>query len=187
MHCAARHGRSASLEMLLRDKRIDVDAADQRGRTSLADAADAGRAETTKALVKAGADAGLVDAIGRAPLHWAAGRGHDAVVALLLDARRETARDADRIGRTPAELARAGGFVDAAALVENAADALEAAEVAEAAKDFLAAEKERLKNAPATKNAPAKPAAPAKQAPTPTRPAKEKTKKSASRPLRKKG
>lgn len=78
--------------------------------------------QTAAYLVSAGADVGACDAMGRTPLHWAAGGGHRAAVDFLL--RKGAAPGArDGQGRTPLHLASALGHDGAvAALLEGGAD-----------------------------------------------------------------
>jgi uncharacterized protein len=70
-------------------------------------------AETTRALIEAGADVNGRGAGGITPLHLAASRGDVALIAMLLQAGADpTARMDD--GQSAADLARARGFSEAA-------------------------------------------------------------------------
>ncbi|WZH50422.1 PNP_UDP_1 domain-containing protein [Fusarium acuminatum] len=86
---AAERGHKAIVKLLLSTGKVDVDARDENGWTPLAMAAMAGRVFLVKLLL----DTGKVDVnardtkYGRTPLSWAAGRGHESIVKLLVEHR----------------------------------------------------------------------------------------------------
>ena len=75
-------GANAAVKVLLA-RGAAVDARDGQGRTALMWAAQDGRAETAKLLLRAKADAGLKGVDGRTASAIAAARGHAAIVELL--------------------------------------------------------------------------------------------------------
>ncbi|XP_049944395.1 ankyrin repeat domain-containing protein 65-like [Schistocerca serialis cubense] len=94
----------------------------ERGRR-LIEAAKEGAVEEVRALLAAGADVGARDEeFGETALHWAAWRGHAAVVRLLLSAASDhNARDQG--GQTPLHWAAQSGHAEAAAaLLQAGAD-----------------------------------------------------------------
>ncbi|XP_047104623.1 cortactin-binding protein 2-like [Schistocerca piceifrons] len=95
---------------------------EERGRR-LREAAVEGAVEEVRALLAGGADVGAMDGVfGRTALHYAAGRGHAAVVRLLLSAASDpNARD--HCGQTPLHVAAWNGHAEAAAaLLQAGAD-----------------------------------------------------------------
>jgi Krev interaction trapped protein 1 len=92
-----------------------LDALDEEGRCALHYSAWNGLLETTEALLEAGASIDVQTADRRStPLHFAAGMGHPAVVAALLNRGASTsARDTDKW--TPLDLARQNLFGNSAA------------------------------------------------------------------------
>lgn len=79
-------GLTETVQALLQDKRIEIDAADYGGRTALHTAATNGRAAVAEALVKAGATVDAVTDDGFTPLYNAAASGNAETVAVLLAA-----------------------------------------------------------------------------------------------------
>lgn len=80
-------------EWALRDARsliaagAEIDVADERGRTALHYAAEAGSEEMVALLLLAGANVGMLDGQGDTPLHLAVGKGFDPAARALLEAR----------------------------------------------------------------------------------------------------
>ncbi|KAG2436390.1 hypothetical protein HXX76_006697 [Chlamydomonas incerta] len=97
------------------------------GATALQRAAAQGHTAVVEALLKAGADAALVDCDKENALHKAAAQGHAEVCRVLLQCCPAAALTLDKAGRTPAE--RASGAPLAALLVQarDAAAAVAAA------------------------------------------------------------
>ena len=79
---------------------------ERKARTPLAVAAFCGSSQAAEVLLAAGADANALDAVGNAPLHWAAIGGHVALCSSLLASGADAAL-ATQSGATASELARA--------------------------------------------------------------------------------
>jgi ankyrin repeat protein len=90
---AARVGAVRRVRVLLRPRKVDVDARDARGCTALHHACAAGQTESARLLLDGGADKEREDdhsrskmfAVSWGPLHYASAMGHAGVVRLLLE------------------------------------------------------------------------------------------------------
>jgi Ankyrin repeats (3 copies)/Ankyrin repeat len=113
--------RHADTVAVLLAAKADPNLRNHYGRTALMFAAGYGELRIVEQLLAAGADPNLVpsDQSGWTALMAAAARGQAPVVAMLLRAKADTSLRA-RDGRTALELARAGGHVDTARLLEAA-------------------------------------------------------------------
>jgi Ankyrin repeats (3 copies) len=96
----------------------DPNAADEAGYTALMYAAQAGQAEVVESLLRAGAAVDAVDVHGNSALFFAAQSGVQTVTSRLIEAGASPAVR-DGAGRTPADVARAAGHNDVAALLET--------------------------------------------------------------------
>ena len=72
---AARNGDTASVQALVREGGVDVNASGEYGRTALFEAARNGHTETVRALEACGADVESADVAGETPLFAAASQG----------------------------------------------------------------------------------------------------------------
>ncbi len=86
-------------------KRVDVNAADTKGRTALHFASTKGDRAMLQCLIAHGANLNSRDGIGNTPLHLAACTNHTAIVTLLLQAGCDI-RATDRTGQTPVHYAQ---------------------------------------------------------------------------------
>lgn len=103
LHQSAMRGETSAVEMLL-NLGVDVNGADQQGRTPLHDACLKGRVDTVKLLLDRGAKVGVVDENKATPLHDAALGGNTQVIELLLEHKANIgARDSK--GLTPLDYA----------------------------------------------------------------------------------
>ncbi|MBN1638131.1 MAG: ankyrin repeat domain-containing protein [Ignavibacteriales bacterium] len=99
------------------ENRGDLNVRDFYNMTPLIVAADKGRTNIAKLLIKAGADLNARDKINQTALHLAAGRDHAEIVKLLLEAKAR--RDIRAInGLTPYQFAAENGKKMAAALLK---------------------------------------------------------------------
>jgi ankyrin repeat protein len=103
LHFAAEVGSVGCLDVLLRDRRLDLDARDKQGRTALFFAALAGHDEFVSVLLRTGQKVNVdaKDKGGMTPLWWASRHGHDKVVEVLLETGRAEIEVQDKSGRTP--------------------------------------------------------------------------------------
>jgi cytohesin len=93
-----------------------VDAEDDRHRTALYHAAEAGGLDVVKSLLDKGADVNHIDFLGNSPLHVAIKEGHTAVAKLLLE-RGATAEQADNFGTRPIHVAAHSGCAEVLAML----------------------------------------------------------------------
>jgi ankyrin repeat protein len=103
LHFAADAGSVDCLAILLRDRRLDLDARDKQGRTALFLAALSGHDEFVSVLLGTGQKV-VIDAKdkdGLTPLWWASRHGHDKVVEVLLETGRAEIEVQDKSGRSP--------------------------------------------------------------------------------------
>lgn len=106
------------LVSMLIDKGLDVNAqAFNVKRTPLHYAAAHGNIKSAKAMIGKGANVNLADSDGRIPLHLSAYRGHDKMVALLLEAGSKFDIKETRKGATPLHGAAITGYADIAKLL----------------------------------------------------------------------
>lgn len=84
LHVAASSNELAALEKLLAIPTIQVDAVDKSGHTALGFASANGHLDSVARLLSAHADPNKADVHGHTPIWAARDRGHDAVLALLL-------------------------------------------------------------------------------------------------------
>ncbi|XP_047074829.1 ankyrin repeat and SOCS box protein 13-like [Lolium rigidum] len=101
---AVRNGHLELCRYLVQGLRVDVDAADNKGRTTLFYAAHSEHAAVVKYLLDHGADPDKADEGGISPLHCAAGTGNCKIIELLLAKGAHVDPIADDIG-TPLLLA----------------------------------------------------------------------------------
>eukprot|EP00041_Stephanoeca_diplocostata_P007967 m.114060 g.114060 ORF g.114060 m.114060 type:complete len:833 (-) comp17116_c0_seq3:4358-6856(-) len=73
-------------------------------------------AQHVRSLLAHGASTGVLDSMGRTPLHWAAAIGNRPAVQHLLDAG-AASNVTDRYGLSPYDLAQSGGYVDVAEIL----------------------------------------------------------------------
>ena len=103
-HAAVRQGNFDVIDLLLKHKSVNMNAASRTSKTPISYAAIFGHSDIVELLVRElGSDAAKVpDKEGRTPLSWAAGKGNNDVVELLM---REVSNDTvdlpDVKGRTP--------------------------------------------------------------------------------------
>eukprot|EP00282_Hemiselmis_andersenii_P043551 CAMPEP_0172065758 /NCGR_PEP_ID=MMETSP1043-20130122/10804_1 /TAXON_ID=464988 /ORGANISM="Hemiselmis andersenii, Strain CCMP441" /LENGTH=129 /DNA_ID=CAMNT_0012725883 /DNA_START=317 /DNA_END=706 /DNA_ORIENTATION=- len=89
--------------------RQDLETMDRDGRTALHWAAANGRHDVVIALLERGADVhAKCKYVGQTALHFASRWGHGGTVAVLLE-RGASAGEKDAFGKTPLEMAKAGG------------------------------------------------------------------------------
>jgi ankyrin repeat protein len=119
MHFAAEAGSVGCLDVLLRDRRFDLDARDKEGRTALFLAAFAGHDEVVNVLQgtsrKVNVDA--KDQDGLTPLWWASAHGHHKVVEALLETGKAKIEVQDKTGRSPLSQAAEHGHEKVARLL----------------------------------------------------------------------
>jgi len=101
---AAISGDTEKIKELVEEKKVDIDAQDQEGRTPLYFAVWNGHEEVARLLLKAGANTELKDNSGMTSLHIAAYLGIVKIVGLLL-ADRANREAIDIHGQTPLEKA----------------------------------------------------------------------------------
>jgi ankyrin repeat protein len=127
---AARVGAVRRVQVLLRPRKVDVDAEDSEGRTALHHACAAGQTESVRFLVKAGADKDWEDIHGQSsffavswrPLHYASAMGQAGVVRLLLErgVQPDLRSNRDRPRAQPLHVACAHGHVEVVRLLLDA-------------------------------------------------------------------
>ena len=83
LHWAASEGKLKSIKFFL-DNRADINVTDANGCNPLIIATQYGRIETVAYLIKNGSDLSLRDFNGDTALHWAAYKGFDEIIGLLL-------------------------------------------------------------------------------------------------------
>lgn len=83
IHWAASEGKNAALKFLL-DYRQDINAVDANNCSPLTIAAQYGHSHTCVYLIKNGADLQQTDQNGDTALHWAAYKGYEQIVGLIL-------------------------------------------------------------------------------------------------------
>jgi ankyrin repeat protein len=83
IHWAASDGKLNSIRFLL-EHRVDINAQDANGCTPLVISTQYNQIDTTIYLIKNGADLTLKDTNGDTALHWAAYKGFEELVGLLL-------------------------------------------------------------------------------------------------------
>ncbi|CAI5949655.1 unnamed protein product [Closterium sp. NIES-64] len=149
IHVAAAAGHAGAVRALLRgldgarESAEHVNGGDEEGWTPLMSASSSGRAAVVEVLLKAGADATAVNTGGRAALHYAASKGHVAIVHSLLRSpavQKKGINQRDKLGCSP--LHRAAGADQSAVcevLVEEGA-AIDAADNAGRTPAMTAAE-----------------------------------------------
>ena len=101
---AAAEGSEESIELLLKQPRIELDIPDKFGQTPLQRASDAGHTKCIRMLLDNGADVKHADNEGRTALSLAATKGHKVVAKLLLKQKAEINAQ-DKKGNTPLALA----------------------------------------------------------------------------------
>ena len=110
LHYAAEAGSVGCLDVLLRDRRFDVDARDKEGRTALFLAAMAGHDEVVHLLEGTGrAEVDAKDKGGLTPLWWASTNGQDKVVRVLLETGKAEIEVQDKFDRIPLSRAAENG------------------------------------------------------------------------------
>jgi len=115
---AVSDGDVARIEEFLR-KGVNVNARNALGQTPLHRAASGGRADVAEMLIKRGADVNAREGwLAQTPLHWAAISGHADVVKLLLENDADPSIK-DKNGKTALDVAREGGHVDVAEIIET--------------------------------------------------------------------
>jgi len=127
---AVRHGDEATVKALLRQRIINVDAAEGDGSTPLHWAAYGDHVTLARLLLEAGADVNATTRLrAETPLHLAAQTGDPALVKLLLK-HGANPRQATAIGTTPLMLAAASGSAEALDLLVAAGAEVNAREEA---------------------------------------------------------
>jgi ankyrin repeat protein len=102
LHFAAEAGSGGCLEILLQDRRHNLNAQDKKGHTALFVAALAGQEEIVSVLYETGrVDVDAKDKDGLTPLWWASTYGHDKVVEVLLETGKAEIEIQDECNRTP--------------------------------------------------------------------------------------
>ncbi len=126
LHFAAFNGHPEVARLLL-EHGAEVNAKDEDGATPLHYAAFNGHTDVARLLLEHGAEVNARDEkYGATPLHFAAFNGHTDVAKLLLEHGADVnAKDKD--GRTPADVAREGGYGELARLIERWRGSAEAA------------------------------------------------------------
>uniref|UniRef100_A0ACD6AC51 Uncharacterized protein n=1 Tax=Avena sativa TaxID=4498 RepID=A0ACD6AC51_AVESA len=104
LHVAAGNGHLEVCRYLVQQLQVDVNAADDKGRTPLVFAVHSENASVVKYLLDHGADPDIADDIGLTPLHSAAGIGDCEMIEMLLAKGARIDLIADEIG-TPLHLA----------------------------------------------------------------------------------
>jgi len=112
IHWAASEGKIASIRFLL-DKRVDINAQDANGCTSLLIAAQHNHATCVIFLVKNGADVTLCDSSGDTALHWSAYKGFIGPLAVMSYFAPQQLNQTDHFGQTAVHLASLRGEVGA--------------------------------------------------------------------------
>ena len=106
LHLAARHGRAAHLDFLIR-RGANMDLRDGRGGTPVMTALTGGRPDMLRRLLRAGANPNLGRRDGEFPLRLAAARGDAGLARLLLDHGAEVNARHPQTGQSALDAARA--------------------------------------------------------------------------------
>jgi ankyrin repeat protein len=102
LHFAAEAGSGGCLEILLQDRRRDLNARDRNGHTPLFVAALVGQEEIVGVLYETGrVEVDVKDKDGLTPLWWASNHGHHKVVEVLLETGKAEIEVQDECNRTP--------------------------------------------------------------------------------------
>ncbi|MBV8801725.1 MAG: ankyrin repeat domain-containing protein, partial [Gammaproteobacteria bacterium] len=101
-------------------KNININCRNENSETLLIAAAKAGRADNVSVLLKAGANVNLVDFNQDGALSWAADKGHNQVIEVLLEQKDINLNQANRQGSTPLMEACKKGHVGIAITLINA-------------------------------------------------------------------
>ncbi len=115
---AAYSGQAEAVSLILKQKRVEVDAKNAMGLTALAAAAFKGEVAIAKALVAAKADVNAANDSGQTALMFAALAGRTTMVEYLLKAGAD-AKAKDTSGNTPLSLAKGQGAKDVVKLLEK--------------------------------------------------------------------
>ncbi len=116
-HLAVEHGQMGAFvaalgPLLERNASAFLDPANRFGETPLHTAAADGNVTATRILIERGANVQKLDDYGNSALHCAAAGGNEFVVRMLVDAQAPSPKN--RLGQSPAELARERGHHGAA-------------------------------------------------------------------------
>jgi ankyrin repeat protein len=123
LYQAVGRGHAEIVRLLLSHSKAELNVKGQRGMTPLLLALRQGYTEVVKYLLEAGADVTLTDEAGNAALHQAAGRGHGAIVRLLLSHSKAELNVKGQRGMTPLLLALSRGYAEVVKyLLEAGAD-----------------------------------------------------------------
>ena len=124
LQCAARGGNPDVIEMLLSRMPADTGSRTVGGMTTLMIAADNGKLQAVKALIRKGADPSLEDNNGWNSLHFASRGGYPAVIKLILTHMPADVESRTADGKTPLMIAVLYGPLQAVKyLLERGADA----------------------------------------------------------------
>jgi uncharacterized protein len=115
---AAYAGSAKAVEVVLKQKAVQIDARNKMGLTALSAAAFKGHVEIAKSLVARKADVNAANGSKQTPMMFAALAGRTEMVKYLLAAGAK-ADTADASGNTPLSLARGQGATDVVKLLEN--------------------------------------------------------------------
>ena len=115
---AAYGGQAEAVALILKQKKVEIDAKNAMGLTALTAAAFKGEVEIAKALVEAKADVNAANESGQTALMFAALAGRTKVVEYLLKAGAD-AKATDKSGNTPLSLAKGQGAKDVVKLLEK--------------------------------------------------------------------
>ncbi|KAJ9466220.1 26S proteasome non-ATPase regulatory subunit 10 [Diplonema papillatum] len=139
LHHAVHGGQAEVVDLLIAAGGVNLDAADNDGRTALSVACDKGFIDIVAALLKAGADGSVKDTFKRSCLHMAGNAGRADVIKLLLDEADISGSAKTVASWLPLHYAAANGHLDACAALKPTKNHLTATASSQTARDMAEA------------------------------------------------